>query len=124
MRRLAARESVEDHVDRQWVERPLVELRHRAAHLPGPALGWRVGTCPGRGWGEGSGLWLRAGLVLGLGLGPGAGAGSQLGSGLELELWLRVELEQGELKLGCALPTDAASALDLKGSLPTFSLNQ
>ena len=88
MRSLAARESVEDHVDRERVERPLVELRHRAAHLPGPGLGWRVGAM------------VRAGLVLGLGLGPGAGAGSQLGSGLELELGLRVELEQGELELG------------------------
>ena len=44
MPRLAARDSVEDHVDRQRVERPLVELRHGAAHLPGPGLGWRVGA--------------------------------------------------------------------------------
>ncbi len=31
--RLAAREGIEDHVDRQRVERPLVQLGHGAAHL-------------------------------------------------------------------------------------------
>lgn len=79
MRRLAARKSVKDHVDRQRVERPLVELRHRAAHLHRPGLGWRVR--------------LGAGLGLELGLGPGSGAGLGLGSGLEQELGLRFQLE-------------------------------
>ena len=56
MRRLAARESVEDHVDRQRVERPLVELRHRAAHLPGSGLGWRVGARARSRVGAGAGI--------------------------------------------------------------------
>ena len=59
MRRLAARESVEDHVDRERVERPLVELRHRAAHLPGPGLGWRVGAMATSRVGAGAGIRAR-----------------------------------------------------------------
>ena len=42
--RLAAREGIEDHVDRQRVERPLVQLGHGAAHLArvrGLGLGMR-----------------------------------------------------------------------------------